>query len=119
MGEKQQAASVIERLKRYRDEHEGEEELVLPATGVTCRWPKFMNHGRWQKALRLARGDFNRAQTLYVIGNVTFDGERITAADFDELLPVEDALTLTAAVLGREPEEAEAAGAAGKARAEG
>ena len=96
---------VIDKLKKYRDEHDGEEQLTLPATGIVCSWPKFMNHGRWQRALRLAQGDFARAQVLYVVGNVTFDGEKLTASDFDALLPLEDALTLVAAVFGRAPEE--------------
>ena len=104
--------SVVDKLKKYRERHEGEEEFTLPATGIVCRWPKFMNHGRWQKALRLAQGDFARAQVLYIINNVTFDGEKLTAADFDELLPLEDALALTAAVFGRAPEAADAAEAA-------
>ena len=109
-------ANVIDKLKKYREQHEGEEEFTLPATGIVCRWPKFMNHGRWQKALRLARGDFGRAQVLYIVSNVSFDGEKLTAADFDELLPLEDALALTAAVFGRELEEAaaDAETAAGK-----
>ena len=101
--------SVVDRLKKYRERHEGEEEFTLPATGIVCRWPRFMNHGRWQKALRLAQGDFARAQVLYIVANVTFDGEKLTAADFDELLPLEDALALTAAVFGRAPEAAEQA----------
>ena len=105
-------ANVIDKLKKYRAAHEGEEEFTLPATGIVCRWPRFMNHGRWQKALRLAQGDFARAQVLYIINNVTFDGEKLTAADFDELLPLEDALALTAAVFGRAPETAEQAEAA-------
>ncbi len=105
--------SVIERLKAYRDAHEGEAELELPRTGVVARWPKFMSHGAWQKALRLAQGDFARAQVLYIVGNVSFDGERLTEADYNSLLPLEDALQLTAAVFGQ-PEDAEPGEAAGK-----
>ncbi len=97
---------VIERLKAYRDAHEGEAELTLPRTSVVARWPKFMSHGRWQKALRLAGGDFARAQVLYIIQNVTFDGERLTEADYNSLLPLEDALALTAAVFGQPDDEA-------------
>ena len=107
--------SVVDKLKKYRARHEGEEEFTLPATGIVCHWPKFMSHGNWQKALRLAQGDFARAQVLYIINNVTFDGEKLTAADFDALLPLEDALALTAAVFGRAPEAAEQSeGAPGK-----
>ncbi len=97
---------AVEKLKKYREAREGEEEFTLPATGVVCRWPKFMNHGRWQKALRLAQGDFARAQVLYIVSNVTFDGGKLTAADFDELLPLEDALSLMAAVFGQQGEPA-------------
>ena len=106
-------AGVIEKLKKYRDAHEGEEEFTLPATGIVCRWPKFMSHGRWQRALRLAQGDFARAQVLYVVSNVTFDGEKLTEADFNELLPLEDALALAAAVFGQQG--GETAGKPGKA----
>ena len=93
-------AGVIDKLKKYRAAHEGEATFTLPATGIVCRWPTFMNHGRWQKALRLAQGDFGRAQVLYIIANVSFDGETLTAADYDELLPLSDALALTAEVFG-------------------
>jgi len=97
--------SVIERLKAFRDAHEGEAELTLPRTGVVARWPRFMSHGQWQKALRLAGGDFARAQVLYIVQNVSFDGEKLTEADFNALLPLEDALQLTAAVFGQQDEE--------------
>jgi len=97
--------SVIERLKAFRDAHEGKAELTLPRTGVRAAWPKFMNHGGWQKALRLAQGDFARAQVLYIVSNVRFDGEKLTEADYNTLLPLEDALALTAAVFGQQDEE--------------
>jgi hypothetical protein len=92
-------SGLLAKLKAYKSLNEGDASTLLPECGVNVTFPKFINHGRWMKAMRLSQGDMARAQGLLVIDVCRFDGERMTLEDFEELIPAQDGLHLLGEVM--------------------
>lgn len=92
--------SVIDKLKAHRSTHEGEASFPLPETGITVTFPKFRNHGKWQRHLRLAKNNLSKAQILYICDIAKFDGQKITDSDFRTYVPLNDANDLLAEIFG-------------------
>ncbi|WP_420011003.1 hypothetical protein [Tateyamaria sp.] len=63
-------------------------------------WPQFKPHGIWMKATRLAKGDPQGAMNTYLPLLCKFDGEKLTIAEFKELVPTDDVLHLFGEVMG-------------------
>ncbi|EFO32501.1 conserved hypothetical protein [Roseibium sp. TrichSKD4] len=93
-------AGVVNRLKAYRDQHSGSDTFPLPETGVVVSLPKFRSHGAWSSCLRMAKNNIQKAQVLYICKVVTFDGEKLTAADYDKYIPLEDSMELLSRMFG-------------------
>ncbi len=93
-------SGLIARLKKHKAEHSGVESTVLPETGVTATWPQFKDHGLWMKAARLAKGNAQQATPIYLALLCKFDGERLTIAEFQELIPTDDVMHLIGEVMG-------------------
>lgn len=93
-------SSVIDKLKTYRRDNEGDARFTLPETGVTVTYPKFRKHGVWASALRLAKNKLGKAQVLYICRICLFDGEKLTEADFREYIPMTDANELLGEIFG-------------------
>ena len=96
---------VIAKLAAHKAAASGEAELTLPETGVVATYPKFRNHGVWQRAMRRNKGNVATAQIDYVTQICRFDGEKITLADWDEYMPMADANELLAAIFAGDDDE--------------
>jgi hypothetical protein len=70
-----------------RQANSGVETDTLKRGGIACTVPKFINHGRWMKAQRVAGGDVAKAQVAFVCETVLFAGEKLTITDLSELVP--------------------------------
>ncbi|MEL7430443.1 MAG: hypothetical protein AAFN43_10635 [Pseudomonadota bacterium] len=90
---------VVEKMRAYKDSQSGTHTLdPLPMTGVVVSFPKFLNHGVWQRHMRRAKGDVAAAQIAYVCSVASFDGEKITPAHWEEFIPLADANEILAAI---------------------
>lgn len=108
------AGNVIEKLKAYKKTREGDAMFTLPETGIAVTYPAFRSHGKWQRCMRRNKGDVAKAQIDYITTIATFDGQRITVADWEEYVPMADANALLAAVFVGDEDEDEAGDAAGE-----
>ncbi|SDR15518.1 hypothetical protein [Pseudovibrio sp. Tun.PSC04-5.I4] len=91
---------VVAKLKAHRDANQGTARFTLPETGVVVVYPKFRRHGDWTRSLRLAKNKIGKAQILYLCKIATFDGEKLTEADFNTYIPMNDANELLGEVFG-------------------
>ena len=96
---------VRAKLAAHKAAHSGQDEKTLPRSGITVQIPEFINHGAWMQAQRQAKGDTARAQAAFVIGAVTFEGEKLTMADLQEgLIDATDMLFLIGEIFGDDDE---------------
>ena len=87
--------SVAERLRDRKARLEPERvEIVLPKTGVAASAPAFIGHGAVQAARRLSKGNEDKFGVTLIQGLCTFDGERLTVEDIEELIDNADIVTL-------------------------
>lgn len=98
--ETQGKGGVVAKLKKYKDAHSGMETFTLPATGISVTYPKFRNHQRMMKAAAMAKNSPTRMQVIYVTENCRFDGEKLTTAEFTQLLPDDDSNALIKLLFG-------------------
>lgn len=98
-------SKVIAKLKKYRTENEGNTTHTLTETGIVVEFPKFRKHGDWQRALRIAKNKIGAAQVLYICKIATFDGEKLTPADFDTYIPNNDANELLMEIFGDDDDD--------------
>lgn len=99
-----QPTGLIEKLEAAMEAQSGDGSHTL-SSGVVATFPKFLNHGKWMQAQRQARKDHAKAQTIYVINCCKFDGEKITVAEFDRLIPTNDSMDLFAEIWDGEDNE--------------
>lgn len=97
--------AIIKKLKANKDAKSGSYEFPLPESGVTATIPKFINHGRWMAAQRIAKGDTVKAQAAFICEAVLFDGEQITITDLSELMPTGDTMALLGEIFGEDDAE--------------
>lgn len=95
-----QSFSVVEKLKAYRASKADNETVTLPETGVVVSFPAFRSHGAWANALRLAKNKLDKAQVLYACKVCTFDGQKITASDYEKYIPMIDSNELLGRLIG-------------------
>lgn len=82
---------LVERLKQRKAALEGETiSTTLPQTGVQVTWPAFKPHAVWMKAQRVAKKNPTTTPEVYVSLLCRFDGERLTSAELQTLLPTDD-----------------------------
>ncbi|SDQ17329.1 hypothetical protein [Pseudovibrio sp. Tun.PSC04-5.I4] len=93
-------AGVIAKLKAHRAAKQGSAHFTLPETGVFVVYPEFRRHGDWTRSLRIAKNKIGKAQILYLCKIATFDGEKLTEADFAAYIPMNDANELLGEVFG-------------------
>ena len=93
-------SGVIAKLKKHKAEHSGTATFGLPQTGVEVTYPRFINHGQWSRAQRLAKKQFDKAQVIYICNVCRFDGEKLTVTDFDALIPTSDSMDLLSEIWG-------------------
>ena len=91
---------LIAKLKKQKAEKSGFDATVLPETGIIVTWPQFKSHGVWMKATRLAKGNPQGVMNTYLPLLCKFDGEKLTIAEFKELVPTDDVLFLLGEVMG-------------------
>jgi len=106
---------VRAKLQAHKEANSGAETITLKKSGIVCTVPKFINHGRWMKAQRVAGGDLPKAQAAFICETVLFEGEKLTITDLSELVPSADTLQLIGAIFGDDKDEA-APDEAGKSR---
>ncbi|MCA1492701.1 hypothetical protein I6F11_17410 [Ensifer sp. NBAIM29] len=99
---------VRAKLKAHKEANSGSYDIPLKECGVTATIPKFINHGLWMKAQRVAKGDTPKAQAAFICETVLFDGEKLTITDLAELVPAGDTLQLIGEIFGGEDAEGKA-----------
>lgn len=99
------SSKVIEKLKAHKASNEGNQTITLPETGVEVTFPKFRKHGDWTRALSMAKNKLFDAQVIYLCKIATFDGEKITTADFRAYIPTNDANELLSEVFGDDEDD--------------
>lgn len=87
-------SGVKARLLAHKQANDGTESFTLPVTGVAVTFPKFRPHGLIMRAGRIAGQDVQKLQAVYVVQNCRFDGEKLTLADFEDLVPDDDSSAL-------------------------
>lgn len=97
--------AIIRKLKANKEAKSGSYEFLLAESGVTATIPKFINHGRWMAAQRVAKGDNAKAQAAFMCEVVLFDGEQITITDLSELVPAADTIELLGEIFGDDDAE--------------
>lgn len=95
---------VIAKLKAHKAANSASYEFPLEESGVVATIPNFINHGRWMKAQRVAKGDTPKAQAAFICETVLFDGEKITLTDLAELVPASDTMALLGEIFGGDDE---------------
>lgn len=95
---------VRAKLQAHKQANSGFETVALKKSGITATIPKFINHGLWMKAQRIAKGDTARAQAAFVCETVLFEGEKLTITDLSELVPSADTLQLIGEIFGDDEE---------------
>lgn len=106
---KKEFTGVRAKLTAHKEAHSGTYEETLPQSGITVQIPDFINHGKWMKAQRQAKGDVPKAQAAFIVGVVQFEGEQLTLADIQEgLIDAKDMLFLIGEVFGDDDEDDEA-----------
>ncbi|KZK97283.1 MULTISPECIES: hypothetical protein [unclassified Pseudovibrio] len=98
---------VIGKLKAYRAANQGDATFTLPQTQVIVEFPKFRKHGAWTQVLAMAKNKIAKAQILYICKVCTFDGEKLSEADWRTYIPMEDANELMGEIFGGSDEELE------------
>ncbi|MGV1939526.1 hypothetical protein ACQZ5D_03555 [Agrobacterium sp. 22-211-1] len=104
---------VRAKLKAHKDANTGNRTVTLDESGVVCTVPKFINHGKWMRAQRIAKRDHAKAQVAFVAETVLFEGEKLNITEVSELLSAGDTLQLIGEVFGGD-DEAESAGEDGE-----
>lgn len=98
-------SGVRAKLQKNKEARAGTFDLELKECGVTATIPKFINHGVWSKAQRIAKGNVSKAQTAFIAEAVLFDGEKLTVTDLTELVSAMDMMTLIAKVFGDDEDD--------------
>ncbi len=102
---------VRAKLLEHKQANTGTYAETLPQSGVKVEIPEFINHGSWMRAQRQAKGDVPRAQAAFILGVVTFEGEKLTMADLQEgLIDAKDMLFLIGEVFGDDDEDEDGLG---------
>lgn len=113
MAEEVKLTGVRAKLKAHKDANTGNRTVTLDESGVVCTVPKFINHGKWMRAQRIAKRDHAKAQVAFVAETVLFEGEKLNITEVSELLSAGDTLQLIGEVFGGD-DEAEGAGEDGE-----
>lgn len=100
--------SVLDKLRAHKDGHAGDTSFVLAETGVTVTLPKFRPHDTWIRSQRLGKSDPMLAQVYYIVALAKFDGERLTAGDYRELIPAGDHMAIVTKVFNGPDDDEEA-----------
>lgn len=96
---------VRAKLKAHKDASSGTRRVTLNESGVFCEVPKWINHGAWMRAQRVAKGDVPKAQAAFICEVVLFEGDKLTIADIGELVPAGDMLQLIGEVFGKDEDD--------------
>jgi hypothetical protein len=87
-------SGVKAKLLAHKHANSGTDSFALPVTGIDVTFPKFRPHGLIMRAGRIAGQDVQKLQAVYVVQNCRFDGEKLTLADFEDLVPDDDSAAL-------------------------
>lgn len=101
----QKPTGLLDKLRAHKAARGGTDTFTLPETKVTVTIPQFRSYEAWQRAQRLAGRDADRSQLLFLLEICTFDGERLRANDYAELIPSGDHLFLLGKVYGGDSPE--------------
>ena len=100
---------VRAKLAAHRSEKSGFRAETLPQSGIKVEIPEFLNHGKWMRSQRQAKGDVPKAQAAMVMASVLFEGEQLTMADVHSgLIDAKDMLFLVGEIFGDDDDDDEA-----------
>lgn len=104
MAVEQKLNGVRAKLKAHKDANSGFRSVTLDESAVVCTIPKFINHGKWMRAQRIAKRDHAKAQVAFVAETVLFEGEKLNITEVTELLSAGDTIQLIGEVFGGDNE---------------
>ncbi|MFD2678003.1 hypothetical protein [Camelimonas lactis] len=93
-------SGVLARLRRHKEATTGDHSFTLPNTGVVVTYPQFRGYEDWSRAQRMAGDDPTLINLYYIITVCAFDGEKLRAGDYRELIPSDDHLALSGRMFG-------------------
>jgi hypothetical protein len=105
VAEETKLSGVRAKLKANKDAKSGTYDFPLKECGVVASIPKFINHGLWMRAQRIAKGDTPKAQAAFICEAVLFDGEKLPITDLEQLVSAGDTLSLIGEVFGKDDDE--------------
>jgi hypothetical protein len=86
---------VIAKLRAAREQQTGRDSLTLKSCGVVVTYPKFRAFAAWEQAQRQAEGSATSVNLYYIIQVCQFDGERLRAEEYRELISDADHLAIS------------------------
>ena len=108
-----EGTGVLAKLRARKDAGAEMVRFTLPDSGVEVAFPRFRPYAAWSRAQRLADGEPGRVQLYYIVEVCTFDGERLRANDYAELISTPDHIAIAGRVQASGEEAAPADGKAG------
>ncbi|MDE2579747.1 MAG: hypothetical protein KGL46_13150 [Hyphomicrobiales bacterium] len=94
------AKSIIGKLRAAKAARGGHSKITLPETGVVVTAPNFKPSAAFIAA-QVNEPDAVKAQIAFVINICVFDGERLTADEYADLIPARDHLEIISMVMGK------------------
>lgn len=99
-------SAVIAKLRAAKKAAGSEEDsFELPISKVRVSYPKFRPFDGWERALAQAGGNPGAVNLYYIVQVCKFDGERLMAGDYRELVCDTDHAKITAKLFNREDAE--------------
>lgn len=82
----------LAKLRAHKEaaKEKGDLSFTLPESGVVVTMPRFRSNRDWMKAQALSGGDQRRGNMIWATLICRFDGERISMADYEELISAAD-----------------------------
>jgi len=108
--EEKAPSGVKAKLLAHKQANSGTDSFALPVTGIDVTFPKFRPHGLIMRAGRIAGQDVQKLQAVYVVQNCRFDGEKLTLADFEDLVPDDDSAALIKRLFATDDDEDDVGG---------
>lgn len=91
-----QESAVIAKLRAAKAAVAGQEiSFTLPESKVRVTYPKFRPFDGWEKAQLQAGGNAASVNLYYIVAICKFDGERLMAGQYRELIGDADHLTIS------------------------
>ena len=96
-----QESAVIAKLRAAKAAGAEEDGFTLPVSKVRVSYPRFRAFDGWERAQLQAEGNAAAVNLYYIIQVCKFDGERLKAGDYRELISDTDHMAISAKLFQR------------------